>query len=261
MRFTPCSGCEDSIEQDDPDEPWILEEGELCAFETPDEEFVQIDENNWSRVLPIVRQGCGDYQATITVAQRSEEQWSVEINSRICNRCDETRFVFGEGDGGGEASAGAMSFVGVLDEQKRRYMFGCGYPLHSLIMGCCVPHQLDIDPGMMYEFTYQVRGEGVHPERLPERNPDSPPYYDNPLDFSSELALLVEWPHLRAPTDHDCSVSVDFVEAICAEFLDEGTEYESARRDRETYYFEHVIEEPHFPEEFEAFLHSRDFAD
>lgn len=53
LCLTGCSGCEDAIVQDEPDDPWILEEGELCVLKEPDEEFVQTNESYWSRVLPV----------------------------------------------------------------------------------------------------------------------------------------------------------------------------------------------------------------
>jgi hypothetical protein len=265
-----CSSCEDQERTD----PWNVEEihaDKQCSLSPPTDGFVKVEEHRWQRVFEPVREGCGDYQIAIVVAENSE-RWNLSIKSRICNRCDDKQSVRGQAavstnaaDEPLENVAGAFAVVGVKDVNGREFAMGCQHQTGEVVAleKTIVTRQIDIDPGLMYPFEYGYFERDLHPPIASEDRINAIPYYDAPVNFERELDLVIWWPRLRATsTLEDDGPLWNLEEIMCfPEFDDDPAKRERGRELREQWYFRHVIEEPQFPLEFASFLRSRNFSE
>ncbi len=268
-----CSSCTDEVEHD----PWNVHESranDLCALEEPTDSFERIDATHWSRVLPPIDRDCGRWQMKLELEQFQEDGWELTETSRICNQCDGQRgfrgwiYVRSNQDpprpDTGLYIAGAFGVAGVVDEQHNWYLLGCdrwGVGLADAVYPEF--YQVRIPSMMMSEFELPLVQRQLHPRKPTADESQTLAYYRSPVQFSDQLSLVVMWPELQDVVSKMDKTNTPYRERVLCgpEFGYDQAERQRFRDARDSLYFRQNIGDPGFPDAFQRFLASKNYAD
>ena len=243
-----------------------LDDG-LCPLEaSPETALTEVRAGVWRRDLPVFRDGCARYGASVTfdLTATSPEDWRYVFDAKMCNACDEPRYVHwvtpdesSEVTEFEEAVLRADSTMfGLADSVGRGYLPYCWLGCERVAWLPYVVNTFALERGKTIAFELETPAKALHYDGFQTHGNWSE--WDA-IDYQDSISGFVYWPILRSNSQVSGVGDAAHIASVCDSldlrhfYSDHGL---TDRADVEDVFRKQVLDGPILPPALHAYLES-----